>query len=66
MNHSVKNLKDTQFKEPMVVLPLQQYEALMEYLEDLEDRFAVIERANDENIPWEKVEKKFKKKFSVK
>ena len=56
-------LKD--FKEPMVVLPLRQYETMVSYLEDMEDRLAIRERANEKNIPWETVEKKFKKKFGV-
>lgn len=44
-----------------VLLPLAEYEALMEYLEDMEDLedarevLAQIERGEEELIPWEVV-----------
>ncbi len=66
MTPSVKYLKEAKFKEPMVVIPLRQYEALIEHMEDLEDSFAVRERADEKNIPWAQVKKDIKKKLSKK
>jgi len=66
MTLTVKHLKESGFKEPMVIFPLKQYETLMEYLEDIEDRLCVKERINEPNISQEEVEKKFKKKFNAK
>jgi len=66
MTLSVKYLKEASFKEPMVMLPLRQYEALMDFLEEAEDLFDIRERAKEENVSWATVEKKFKKKFKVK
>jgi hypothetical protein len=66
MTLPVKHLKETNFKEPMVIFPLKQYEALMEYLEDIEDRLSVIERVNEPTVSQEEVEKSFKKKFGNK
>ncbi len=66
MTISVRLLKETNFKEPMVMLPLRQYEALMDYLEEAEDLLDIRKRAKEENVSSEEVEKKFKKKFKVK
>ncbi len=66
MSFTVKHIKEPGFKEPMVIFPLKQYETLMEYLEDIEDRLSVIERINEPNISQEEVEKKFRKKFGNK
>ena len=38
----------------------------MDYLEDMEDRLAVKERANDINIPWSEVKKDIRKKLTAK
>ena len=53
-------------KSPFVVLPLKQYEKLVEYIEDLEDKAALLTRKPEENVSWANVEKKFNKKFGVK
>jgi len=53
-------------KEPMVIFPLRQYETLMEHLEDVEDRLAVMERATEPNISQQEVEEMFLKKFGTK
>jgi hypothetical protein len=66
MTLTIKHIKEPGFKEPMVIFPLKQYETLMEYLEDIEDRLSVKERINEPNIPLEEVEKKFNKKFGKK
>jgi len=50
----------------MVIFPLKQYEALMEYLEDIEDRLSVKERLNEPTLSQEKVEEYFTKKFGKK
>ncbi|MCF8257344.1 MAG: hypothetical protein K9J06_07310 [Flavobacteriales bacterium] len=50
-------------KDPFVVLPLKQYESLLEHIEELEDRAALLTRKSEEDVPWEDFEKKFKKKF---
>ncbi len=66
MTITVKHLNETGFKEPMVIFPLKQYENLMEYLEDIEDRLSIMERINEPTISQEEVEKKFNKKFGTK
>ena len=60
------SIKAIKVKEPVVVLNLREYEKLIEYLEDLEDRVSVRERANEPNVPYEKVEKRFRRKFGRK
>lgn len=50
----------------MVLLPLKQYETMLEYIEDLEDKIAIRSRKDEANIPWSDTEKKFKKKFGSK
>jgi hypothetical protein len=62
MDSRIKNIKETGFREPMVIFPLKQYEALMEYLEDIEDRLSVKEPT----LSQEKVEEYFTKKFGKK
>jgi len=49
--------------DPFVVLPLKQYESMLEYIEELEDRAAIHARKDEEEVPWEDVMKKFTKKF---
>ena len=66
MDSRIKNIKETGFREPMVIFPLKQYEALMEYLEDIEDRLSVKERLNEPTLSQEKVEEYFTKKFGKK
>ena len=66
MTPTVKHLNEAGFKEPMVIFPLKQYESLMEYLEDIEDRLAVITRKNEPNITQQEVEEMFIKKFGSK
>jgi hypothetical protein len=63
---TVKRLKDQEFKEPMVVFPLKQYETLLDYIEEIEDRLSVMERLNEPTISQEEVEEDFKKKFGAK
>ena len=63
---TAKHLKDQEFKEPMVVFPLKHYEALMEYIEDIEDRLSLLERKSEPTISQEEVEENFKKKFGNK
>lgn len=53
-------------KNPMILLPLKQYETMLEYIEDLEDKIAIRSRKDEENIPWSHTEKKFNKKFGIK
>jgi hypothetical protein len=62
MTLTVKLLRKTKYQEAMALLPMKQYQALLEYLEEMEDRVAVKEREGDELIPWEKVKKEIKKK----
>ena len=62
MTLTVKLLRKTKYQEAMALLPMKQYQALLEYLEEMEDRVAVKEREGDEMIPWEKVKKEIKKK----
>jgi hypothetical protein len=62
MTLTVKLLRKTKHQEAMALLPMKQYRALLEYLEDMEDRLAVKERKEDEMIPWETVKKEIRKK----
>jgi hypothetical protein len=62
MTLTVKLLRKTKYQEAMALLPMKQYEALLEHIEEMEDRLAVRERANDETIPWEEVKKEIRKK----
>lgn len=54
-------LTDPDGKRLSVLLPLAEYEALMDYLDDLEDIedaravLARVERGEEETIPWETV-----------
>ena len=66
MTINVKHIKESKINEPMVMFPLRQYDELMDYLEDMEDRLAVKERANDINIPWSEVKKDIRKKLTAK
>ena len=66
MTINVKHIKESKINEPMVMFPLRQYDELMEYLEDMEDRLSVKERANDKNIPWSEVKKDIRKKLTAK
>lgn len=63
MSPTVKHLDKAGFKKPMVIFPLKQYESLMQYLEDIEDRLAVITRKNEPNVSQQEVEELFVKKF---
>jgi len=58
--------KVEELKQPMVIFPLKQYEALMEYIEDMEDRLVIIERAGEPTLTQEEVDKLFKLKFGNK
>lgn len=60
------NLNEKEFKEPMVIFPLRQYESLMEHIEDIEDRLAIYTRANEPNVSQQEVEDLFIKKFGSK
>lgn len=53
-------------KSPLVVLGLSEYEKLMGYIEDMEDRLAIRKRIHEENIPWEETQKKLTKKLKAK
>ena len=59
-------MKDKVFTEPMVVLPLKQYESLMDYIVEIEDRLAIIERNDEPTISQEEVEERFTVKFGRK
>ena len=63
MTLTVKHLKGQTFSEPMVIFPLKQYENLLEYIEDLEDRLAINDRMNEPVVSQEEVNMLFKKKF---
>lgn len=52
--------------EPMVIFPLKEYEDLMEYMEEMEDRLSIMDRKKDVVLTQEEVEKDFEKKFGNK
>jgi len=66
MSSAAKQFKDQVFKEPMVFFPLKQYENLMEYVEEIEDRLAILERNTEPTIPQQEVEVRFREKFGGK
>lgn len=61
-----KKLSETDYREPMVIFPLKQYEALMERLEDAEDRLAVLSRADEPELSLKEVEALYSRKKSEK
>jgi len=44
-----------------VIVPIEEYEAFQELLEDLDDLSVIIERQNDEQIPYEEVRERLKR-----
>jgi hypothetical protein len=65
MSSIAKQFKDQVFKEPMVVFPLKQYESLMEYVEEIEDRLAIYERKPEPTISQEELDVRFREKFGA-
>jgi hypothetical protein len=63
MTLNIEHLKSGSLNEPMVVFPLKQYENLMDYIEDIEDRLTVIDRMNEEVISKQDFDKRFEAKF---
>ena len=59
-NREIESMK---FKEPMVIFPLKQYEELMEYVENMEDRLSAKERADEPEISKADFDKMFREKF---
>lgn len=51
---STKFLTDKKGKKIAAVIPIKEYEEMME---DLIDLAASVERRNDETVPWEKLKK---------
>jgi len=51
---TTKFLTDKKGKKVAAVIPIKEYEEMME---DLIDLAAIVERRNDETIPWEQVKK---------
>lgn len=46
--------------EQVVVVPIREYEEMLERLEDAEDIIIIDERQNDPTIPWEDMKKLLK------
>lgn len=44
--------------EEVVVVPIREYEEMLERLEDAEDILIIDERENDPTIPWEDMKKR--------
>lgn len=59
MARAAKLIKVKDFQEPMVIFPLKQYESLIEYIENIEDRLTVMERKDEPELSLEEVEKRF-------
>ncbi|MEI6697218.1 MAG: hypothetical protein WCO13_14280 [Bacteroidota bacterium] len=66
MTITIKHHNEAGFKEPMVIFPLKQYESLMEYVEDIEDRLSVLQRIDEVVVSQQEVDKKFDEKFGIK
>jgi hypothetical protein len=63
---TVKKMEKQDFNEPMVVFPLKQYEALVEYIEDMEDRLDIMARNEEPTLSQEEVDNLFKMKYGEK
>ncbi|MFQ6084124.1 MAG: hypothetical protein ACE5WD_12320 [Candidatus Aminicenantia bacterium] len=57
-SHKEQYIVDATGKKHSVVIPVEEYEEL---LEDLHDLAIVAERRNEPNISWEEVKKKLKR-----
>jgi hypothetical protein len=66
MSSKAKQFKDQVFNEPMVVFPPKQYENLMDHIEEIEDRLAVLERETELTITQPEAETRFREKFGEK
>ena len=66
MNLNTTLIKDKNLKEPMVLFPLSQYQKLMEYLEDVEDRASVKECENEPVFDFKQLVRKLDKKKGIK
>lgn len=58
-------IKEIKSKVPVIVLDLKEYEALIEYVEDIEDRLAIRERAELPEYDFKKLVKKLDKKHRI-
>lgn len=63
---TVKKMEKQDFNEPMVVFPLKQYEALVEYIEDMEDRLDIMARNEEPTLSQEEVDNLFEMKYGEK
>lgn len=50
-------------EKPFVVIRLKQYEAMLEYMDELEDRADIKERSIEENILWPEVKKQLRRNY---
>ena len=66
MNLAITLIKDKNLNEPMVLFSLRQYNKLMEYLEDIEDRISVKECENKPVFDFKQLVKKLDKKKGIK
>ncbi|MBI4649650.1 MAG: hypothetical protein HY738_24375 [Bacteroidia bacterium] len=62
MNLNATLIKGKNLKEPMVLFPLSQYQKLMEYIEDIEDRMSVKQCENEPVFDFKQLLKKLDKK----
>ncbi|MBL4585834.1 MAG: hypothetical protein JKX84_02060 [Flavobacteriales bacterium] len=58
-NHTI----EVKGKNPLVILDLKQYQTLLDDLEDMQDRIAILERTDEPEVSQIEVEKAFAKKF---
>ena len=56
----LKYLQDDDGNRTHVILPIEYYEALLELLEDNEDKVIFAERRNEETVSWENVKQELK------
>lgn len=66
MTIKINNIESLNFSEPVVVFPLKDYEALMEYVEDIEDKLIANERMDDPEISQEEMQSLFDETFGDK
>lgn len=66
MTSNIEQLKSGDFNQPMVIFPLKQYEELMDYIDDVEDRLSIAVREEEPVISKQEMDKLFSEKFGEK
>lgn len=65
MTLNIENLNSLNINEPMVIFPLKQYQELIDYIEEIEDRLTIKERLDEPEVSAQDFDKLFEDKFGV-